>query len=76
MAVVGSPVVGELPRTGIFRAAEVEQSMTLDEFLRDADEWHQERLVVVCQSSFTFPWASFIISEVSGGFGRTLVIHY
>ena len=49
MAVVGSPVVGELPRTGIFREAEVEQSITLDEFLRDADEWHQERFVVVCR---------------------------
>ena len=48
MAVVGSPVVGELPRTGIFREAEVEQSMALDEFLRDADECHQDRFVVVC----------------------------
>ena len=47
--------------------------MTLNEFLQDADEWHQERFVVVCQSSLTFPWASFIISEVAGRVGRILV---
>ena len=42
MAVVGSPVVGDLPKTGIFREAEVDQVMTIEEFLKDADQWHQD----------------------------------
>ena len=72
MAVVGSPVVGELPKTGIFREAEVRQSMTLNEFLQDADEWHQERFVVVCLSSFTFPWISCFYSRGVGKGGADL----
>ena len=42
MAVVGSPIIGELPKTGIFREAEADQSISMEDFLRDADEWHQE----------------------------------
>ena len=59
MAVVGSPVVGDLPKTGIFREAEVEQSMSIEEFLRDADQWHQDLVVLLLPLFFFFPLASF-----------------
>ena len=57
MAVVGSPVVGDLPKTGIFREAEVDQVTTIEDFLKDADQWHQD-LVEFLLSLFPlfFPW--------------------
>ena len=60
MAVVGSPVVGDLPKTGIFREAEVDQVTTIEDFLKDADQWHQD-LVEFLLSLFPLflPLASF-----------------
>ena len=59
MVVVGSPVVGDLPKTGIFREAEGDQVTTIEDFLKDADQWHQDLFESFLLSPPLLPLALF-----------------